>query len=100
MTKFNTYEEIYEIVEESLVNVFEKDRGSIFPDSDFKEDLNLDSLDKVNLLIELEDIYGKELVTDENEEDEQRFYTVKTPHELTSLVLEIVNKLNKGENSE
>jgi len=51
-------EEIIEKVNEFLVEEFEVDADAITPDADLKNTLDLDSLDYVDLVVEIESNFG------------------------------------------
>ena len=53
--------EIYEKIVDTLVEDFQKDRDEIKPDTTLKDELNLDSLDRVDLVIALESAYDVEI---------------------------------------
>jgi acyl carrier protein len=53
-----TREEVLERIREHLSTELEIDRARIQPETRFKEDLEADSLDLVELVVELEDSYG------------------------------------------
>jgi acyl carrier protein len=53
-----TREEVLERIREHLSAELEIDPGRIQPETRFKEDLEADSLDLVELVVELEDRYG------------------------------------------
>jgi acyl carrier protein len=53
-----TREEILELIREHLATELEVDPGRIGEGTRFKEDLEADSLDLVELVVELEDRYG------------------------------------------
>ena len=72
-----------------IYNLFEKHAE---PDSDLKEDLELDSLDRMDILVDVE----KELGYEENElsfnkEQQKAFASCKTPSDLAKFFLEIYN---------
>lgn len=89
---FKTKEEIYNAVVLAIIERFDKPKDSLVLEARLVEDLNLDSLDKVDLLCELEDMYGEELITDENEEDEQSFKGTETIQDIVDLTYKIINK--------
>lgn len=60
-----TREEVLERIREHLVAELEVDAGRIGEDTRFKEDLEADSLDLVELVVELEDSYGIRIRDDE-----------------------------------
>ena len=51
-------EEVLKLVREHLAEELEVDAGQIREDTRFKEDLDADSLDLYELVMELEDTYG------------------------------------------
>jgi acyl carrier protein len=51
-------EEVLKLVSEHLAEELEVDAGQIREDTRFKEDLDADSLDLYELVMELEDTYG------------------------------------------
>jgi acyl carrier protein len=53
-----TREEVLERIREHLATELEIDPARIEPETRFKEDLEADSLDLVELVVELEDSYG------------------------------------------
>ena len=67
-----TYDDMYAIVIKVLVEDFKKDIDSLKPETELKEDLNLDSLDRVDFLCAVEAEYG-----DDNCEGEGTDLTVK-----------------------
>ncbi len=60
-----TREEVLERIREHLATELEVDAGRIADDTRFKEDLEADSLDLVELVVELEDSYGIRIPDDE-----------------------------------
>jgi len=65
-------EEIYERVKEVLTDRLQIDEGEIRPEASFQDDLNADSLDLVELIMELEDQFGIKI----SDEDAQGIQTV------------------------
>ena len=65
-------EEIYERVKEVLTDRLQIDEAEITPEASFQEDLNADSLDLVELIMELEDQFGIKI----SDEDAQTIQTV------------------------
>ena len=69
-----TKEEIYEtLVVPALINCFPLEKSNISMDTKFKEDLKLDSLDMLDLLCDIEENYGEELVSTDDEK--KKFYS-------------------------
>ncbi len=60
-----TREEVIELIRGHLVAELEVDAAAITGDTRFREDLEADSLDLVELVVELEDRYGIRIPDDE-----------------------------------
>jgi acyl carrier protein len=67
-----TREEVYERVKEVLSEQLGVDEGNITEEASFQEDLEADSLDLVELIMELEDQFGIKI----SDEDAQKIQTV------------------------
>ena len=67
-----TREEIHERVKEVLVEQLGIEESQITPEASFQEDLDADSLDLVELIMELEDQFGIKI----SDEDAQKIQTV------------------------
>jgi acyl carrier protein len=67
-----TREEIHDRVKEVLVEQLGIDENQITEDASFQEDLDADSLDLVELIMELEDQFGIKI----SDEDAQQIQTV------------------------
>ena len=65
-------EEVYERVKEVLVDQLGIEEGEITEEASFQEDLDADSLDLVELIMELEDQFGIKI----SDEDAQSIQTV------------------------
>ena len=57
--------ELYEQLKDILVDQFELDESSITPDANLYEELELDSIDAVDLLVQLKNITGKKISPDD-----------------------------------
>ena len=64
---------IFENVQKALAEQFEMDAESITMDTNLIDDLGADSLDVVELIMSLEDMYGISI----NDEDAAQLYTVR-----------------------
>lgn len=67
-----TREEVFDRVKEVLVEQLGIDDGEITEEASFQEDLDADSLDLVELIMELEDQFGIKI----SDEDAQKIQTV------------------------
>jgi acyl carrier protein len=67
-----TREEVFERVKEVLSEQLGVDEGEVSEEASFQEDLDADSLDLVELIMELEDQFGIKI----SDEDAQKIQTV------------------------
>lgn len=58
-------EEIYNVLSEILVTLFEIDESDISLDAHLYEDMDLDSIDAVDLVVKLREMTGKKIDPDE-----------------------------------
>jgi acyl carrier protein len=64
--------EVFADVKEIIVDLLGVDEGKIKPESRFREDLEADSLDIVEMIMAMEDKFGSEI----SDEDAQKLTTV------------------------
>jgi acyl carrier protein len=76
-------EEIYDLLCGLLVNMFEVESTDIHPTANLYEDLDVDSIDAVDLIVELRNITGKQI-------DPDVFKAVRTVDDVVDAVSEIV----------
>ena len=86
----NLNKEVYDKIVDTLVEDFQKDRDSIKPDTLLKDDLSLDSLDRVDLIIALESTYDVEISEGGDENTKKQFYQCKTVQEIADFLTQLV----------
>ena len=79
----DTREDIYGLLSKLLVDMFEVEKSSITMTSDLYEDLDVDSIDAVDLVVELRAITGKQIDPDE-------FKAVRTVEDVVNAVAAIL----------
>jgi acyl carrier protein len=77
-------EDILTVLEDLLVNIFEVDPASIRPEARLYEDLEVDSIDAVDLVIELRKITGRQIDPDE-------FKAVRTVDDVVGVVQALID---------
>ncbi len=76
-------QEISALLSQLLVDMFEVDPAAIQPQARLYEDLDVDSIDAVDLVVELRNITGKKIDPDE-------FKSVRTVEDVVNAVARIV----------
>lgn len=76
-----THDEVFNLVRDHLAEELEVDGGQVAETTRFKEDLDADSLDLYELVMELEDRYGMSI-------SEEQAAGIKTVGDAVSFVLE------------
>ncbi|THB67350.1 MAG: acyl carrier protein [Gammaproteobacteria bacterium] len=80
-----TREEIFDMVADLLEELFEVDKSTITMETNLYEDLDIDSIDAVDLVVKLKTVTGKKIQPDE-------FKTVRTMENVVDVVSGLVNK--------
>ena len=88
--------EVYERIVDTLVEDFQKDRDEIKPDTTLKDELGLDSLDRVDLVIALESAYDVEISGGSDDTVKKQFYQCKTVQEIADFLTELVIKAKEN----
>jgi len=70
---------VYNEIVEFLVETFEVPKADITPDADLVENLNLDSIDAVDLMVKLQEITGKKVTP-------EQFKAVRTLNDVMNVV--------------
>ena len=88
--------EVYEKIVDTLVEDFQKDRDEIKPDTTLKDELGLDSLDRVDFVIALESAYDVEISEGSDDTVKKQFYQCKTVQEIADFLTELVIKAKEN----
>lgn len=88
--------EVYERIVDTLVGDFQKDRDEIKPDTTLKDELDLDSLDRVDLVVALESAYDVEISEGSDDTVKKQFYQCKTVQEIADFLTELVIKAKEN----
>ena len=81
-----TEAEVIELIDSSLAEEFELDRGDMTPDANIYEDLGLDSLDTVDMVIVLEGAFNFKI------REEEAIRAIRTLGDIHRFVLEKVEQ--------
>ncbi|HCH3861262.1 TPA: acyl carrier protein [Vibrio parahaemolyticus] len=84
MTDVNK-DQVFEQVKVALVELFEIDADDIQPDAHLYQDLDLDSIDAVDLVVHLQNVTGKKIKPAE-------FSTVRTVDDVVNAVTELLKE--------
>jgi acyl carrier protein len=77
-------EQIFNMVKTILVNEFEIDEGDIVPEADIYEDLDIDSIDVVDLVVRLRTETGRKI-------EPENFKQVRTIQNLLDALEQVIN---------
>ena len=80
-----TREEVYERLSKNLQDMFEVSAAEITPSAKLYEDLDLDSIDAVDLIVKLQDLTNKKIPPEE-------FKTVRTVNDVVDRVYALLEK--------
>lgn len=79
-----TQQEIFTQIQQMLANLFELEPSEIKPESKLFEELELDSIDAIDLIVKLQKTIGKKIMPEE-------FKTVRTVQDVVDVVYKLVN---------
>ena len=80
-----TRDEIFKHIKDILVKEFDQDDGKLKPESLLVEDLDLDSIDAVDLVVRLQNIIGCKVEPDD-------FKQIRTLQDMVDAIEKIINK--------
>ncbi len=80
-----TRNEVFEQVRDALVELFEIDSADITPEARLYQELDLDSIDAVDLVVHLQNLTGKKIKPEE-------FKSVRTVDDVVDAVIELLKE--------
>ncbi|BCD96824.1 acyl carrier protein [Marinagarivorans cellulosilyticus] len=87
-------EQIYAFLQDSLETLFEIDREEITPEASLYEDLDIDSIDAVDLTVKLKEFTGRRIQPSD-------FKQVRTVQDVVDAVFDLLNRPeDSGDSSE
>ncbi len=84
MSSKPTKEYVYQYITRILQEQFDLDPASMAAETDLRADLDIDSIDAVNILIELKSLTSKKVAS-------ENFHQIKTIGDLTDAVFNLLN---------
>lgn len=85
MSSKPTQEYVYQHITRILHEQFDLDPSSMTRETDLRADLDIDSIDAVNILIELKSLTAKKVAI-------ENFHQIKTIGDLVDVVYELLNR--------
>ena len=79
----NTKEEVFEKVSSILVELFDVNPADIRADANLYKELDIDSIDAVDLVVELKKVTGKKL-------EPENFKTVQTVQDVVDAIFDLI----------
>lgn len=78
-------QEIYNHIADVIANLFQVDSGKISPEANLYEDLDIDSIDAVDLVVELKKWTGKKI-------QPENFKSVRTVQDIVDAVAQLLDE--------
>ncbi len=78
-------QEVLVLIQETMAELFEIDKSTIVPEAHLYEDLDIDSIDAVDLIVRLKDVTGKK-------PDVETFKQVRTIEDLVNAIHKHINE--------
>lgn len=88
MTMQFTKDEIYEKVKRIMAELFEIDPEEITPESKLVDDLDLDSIDAVEMIVQLQKLTGKRI-------NPEQFQSVVTVEDVVNILQKLLEEQNR-----
>lgn len=77
-------DEIFAKIRDDLVNLFDTPRDAITPDAHLQDDLDLDSIDAVDLIVKLQELTGQKIKPEE-------FKAVRTINDVVNRIYDLTH---------
>mgnify|MGYP002769898257 CR=1 FL=1 len=81
-----TEQQIFDELKKILVETFEIDEAAVTPEAKIYDDLDIDSIDAVDLMVKLQPFIGKRRITPAD------FKAVRTVGDLTKTLAQLINE--------
>lgn len=78
-------EQILQMLKDSLIELFEVEESKITPEARLDEDLDLDSIDVIDLVEKLQDVTGRKI-------EPEDFRSIRTVQDVTDRVHDLLEK--------
>lgn len=78
-------DQIYQMLKDALIELFEVPEGDITPEATLDEDLDLDSIDVIDLVEKLQDVTGRKIEPEE-------FRSIRTVQDVADRVHDLLEK--------
>ncbi|HEY9043095.1 MAG TPA: acyl carrier protein [Rheinheimera sp.] len=78
-----TQQDVFNLLQQLMVKEFELDASQITPDANLYEDLDLDSIDAVDLVVKLREITGKKI-------EPEAFKSARTVNDVVNAVYVLI----------
>lgn len=88
MTAMKTKEEVLAEIKKVLVDEFELDEAKLVPDAKLFEDLDLDSIDAVDLVVRLQNITGLKVKAED-------FKAIRTLGDVADVIVRLISEQQK-----
>jgi len=78
-------EDVFSQLQDVIAEFFEIDKEEITPDAKLYEDLDLDSIDAIDLIVKVQNMIGKKVKAED-------FKSARTVDEVVDIILKLVNE--------
>ena len=78
-----TKEQVFELLKSILIDTFEFDESEITPTANLNEELDIDSIDAVDIMVKIKEVTGKKMTAED-------FQNVRTVGDVVDAVYQLV----------